>query len=72
MLLFLLAALAYFFISSIFKVKRYAMAVILSFGLALMFWHNMFVTAFAAFAGFVLCFFLFDHICSKEKNIKFR
>ena len=71
MLLFLIAALAYFFISSFLKVKRYAMAIILSFGLAFVFWHNMFATAITAFAGFALCFILFDKLCSEEKNIKF-
>src|SRR3990167_2573359 len=71
MLLFLTAALAYFFISSLFSVKRYVGAVILSFGLWLVFWHNGFAVAVTAFAGFALCFLLFDYICSEEKNIKF-
>ena len=71
MLLFLTAALAYFFISSLFSVKRYVGAVILSFGLWLVFWHNSFAVAITAFAGFALCFLLFDYICSEEKNIKF-
>lgn len=70
MLLFLTAALVYFFISSLFSVKRYVGAVILSFGLWLVFWHNSSVVVVTAFASFALCFFLFDTLCS-EKNIKF-
>lgn len=72
MLLFLTAALVYFFISSLFSVKRYVGAVILSFGLWLVFWHNDFAVAIMALAGFALCFVLFDKLCSAEKNIKFR
>jgi hypothetical protein len=71
MILFLSAALLYYFISSLFKIKRYAMALILSFGLGLVFWHNMIVTVVTAFAGFAMCFLLFDHLCSEKKSIKF-
>lgn len=71
MLLFLAAALAHFFILSLFSVKRYVGAVMLSFGLWLVFWHNGFAVAVTAFAGFTLCFLIFDYICSAEKNIKF-
>lgn len=61
-LLFLLAALAYFFISSLFNVKRYIGAVILSFGLWLVLGYNNFTVGIAAFAGFTLCFLLFDRV----------
>ena len=70
-LLFLVAALLYFFISSAFSVKRYAGAATLSFGLGLMFWHNGFIIIVTAFADFLLCFFLFDKLCLEEKNTKF-
>lgn len=70
-ILFLLAALIYFFASSLLRTKRYAWAVLLSFGLGLAFWHNVFVVTAVAFAGFILCFLLFDKVCSQEKNIKF-
>ena len=68
MLLFLTAALAYFFISSLFSVKRYVGAVILSFGLWLVFWHNSFAVAITAFAGFALCFLLFDRVVEVRKS----
>lgn len=70
MLLFLLSALIYFIASSAFSVKRYAGAAILSFGALPVFWHNGAASVVTAFAGFVLCFALFDLVCS-EKNIKF-
>ncbi len=71
MLLFLAAALAYFFISSFFSVKRYAGAAILSFGLWLVFWHNGFAVAVTAFAGFSLCFFIFDRVEVRNDHAKF-
>ena len=69
--MFLLASLVYFFVASAFSVKRYAGAAVLSFGAFPAFWHNGFVAVITAFAGFLLCFFLFDKICSEKKNIKF-
>lgn len=71
MLLFLTAALAYFFISSLFSVKRHVGAAILSFGLWLVLGYNNFTIGIVAFAGFLLAFILFDTICSETKNIKF-
>lgn len=71
LLLFLLAALVHFLVSSAFSVKRYVGAAFLSFGALPAFWHNGFTAVFTAFAGFLLCFLLFDKICSEEKSIKF-
>lgn len=77
MLLFLLAVLVYFFISSLFSVKRYVGAVILSFALPSVSFgggwsvFGGFVGVVTAFMGFLLCFFLFDRICSAEESTKF-
>lgn len=74
MLLFLTAALAHFFILSLFSIKRYVGAVILSFALPSVVFGvgwGAFVGSVTAFVGFLLAFILFDTICSEKKNIKF-
>lgn len=61
-LLFLTAALAHFFILSLFSVKRYVGAIILSLGLWLVLGYNNFTIGIVAFAGFLLAFILFDRV----------
>ena len=67
-LLFLVAALLYFFISSAFSVKRYAGAAILSLGLWLFLGYNNFAVVAEAFAAFTACFILFDRVVEVRKT----
>ena len=77
LLMFLLAALTYYLISSVLSVKRYTAAVSLSFALPFIVFNggwglfNNIVGTTTVLASFIMCFFLFNKICSEEKNIKF-
>lgn len=60
-LMFLAAALIFFFISSFFSVKRMVGASILSLCLLPILGYNNFIIPLEAFATFGACFILFDH-----------
>lgn len=62
MLMFLSAALIFFFISSFFNVKRIVGASIISLCLLPILGYNNFVIPLETFATFVMCFFLFDRV----------
>jgi len=61
-LMFLIAALIFFFISSFFSVKRIVGASILSLCLLSILGYNNFIIALEAFATFGVCFTLFDRV----------
>jgi len=62
MLMFLSAALIFFFISSFFNVKRIVGASIISLCLLPILGYNNFVIPLETFAAFAICFFLFDRV----------
>ena len=75
MLMFLTVALIYFFIASLFSVKRYVGAVILSFALpSVVFgggwgtFNGIISIVITAFASFALCFFIFDRVVEVRKS----
>src|SRR3989338_7926088 len=71
-LMFLGAALIFFFISSLFTVKRSAGAAVLCLGLWLALGYNSYAIALTALAGFLFCFLMFDKLCLQtEKSTKF-
>lgn len=60
MLMFLIAALIFFFVSSFFSVKRMIGALIISLCLLPILGYNNFIIPLEAFATFGICFFMFD------------